>query len=186
MARLLIAVILLLISSAAYAQQDPDDHGYPDSVLIEIVLADETTGGDLPFLLEVHYFNDADSLKAASTKFTWDNPNVLVDSARLLPVAAESFDFFQYLFPGGLIDTANIYRQITCAHSSLYPPHFPAAPSRQLVATYYFSCDRLDTGTNSKHLINPATLAGVCEYRRTILQSRLGRTILLLSQSKRH
>jgi len=76
--------------SAVFAQQDPLDEGLADSVTI--VLSQAYQNGACRVTVDVFYFNDVQSLRAASVFLSWDHPGLEYDSLNGTPLADSVFD----------------------------------------------------------------------------------------------
>jgi hypothetical protein len=133
---LLLALMLLAVSASA--QQSVNDHGNYDSMIFEWVHQPDVTNGDSTAVAEFYIYNDADTLSAASIGFQWDFPNLVMDSAKMSTVIDTSFDVVKVLYRNNILDSTNFYRIFQFSVARIFVPGLPAAPARQLAATYWF------------------------------------------------
>jgi len=140
---LVIAVLLIVAGPAVQAQQHPNDLGSADSVGMVTYLS----GGDNPAIaVDLYLFNDAQRLFDVSVGFFWDNPNTLMDSAVLTPLADSVFDFVRVLYRNNSLDSSNLYRQFQLSAAVLSASGLAPSASPQHIATYYFYADPWEVG----------------------------------------
>ncbi len=80
-----------LLSVTATAQQDPGDQGAADSVFVNIIQP-VATGDANQVVVNLYFFNDVQNVAAASMGFSWDNPNLVMDSVVRSPEASAAFN----------------------------------------------------------------------------------------------
>jgi hypothetical protein len=136
----LFAVLML---GAIPAQAQVLDGAEPDTIAL---VATRPTAGDTTFKVELYFWNDSQTIVGATMGFGFDNDNVIVDSAFFEPIIISGFDLAKILFFGNNIDASNDSNWVTCQLSRLFGaglvPTDP--PSRQLVATYWFTVTNWD------------------------------------------
>jgi hypothetical protein len=116
------------------------DPGFKDTVELVVAVQPQEDSGQLNVVLELYAFNDS-SLTGATAGFSWDNPNLRMDSA----VAAQFIidlgtNFGPFLYEDDNIDTSNANQRFVFAWAQQTgQPLPPSNPTRRLWATYYFS-----------------------------------------------
>jgi len=163
--RLVVLFFVMLVAGSAFAQQDPNDQGGPDSLYI--VIQDDLIGpDDSGAVVELYAVNDAQSLRAVTVGMEWTNPNVYLDSVVRSPGADSAFDAF-YFYREHDIDSSNFYRQFSFVGISVMPPHLPPSAAPRLLATYYFGAT--DWGANDSCCID--TLCWTSGYEFVFVDS---------------
>jgi len=138
----ILAAAMLLFGSAVAAQQDPNDQGEADSIILEFSLING--GADGQIKASILFFNDVQTVVAASASFKWDNPAVILDSIRLTDEAKAAFDTWG-LFPPSL-DSFNKYRVINFVQSRLFSDGLPPGASLTHIADFYFHVESVNEG----------------------------------------
>lgn len=152
---IIILFALVMMSATAFGQQDPLDAGGPDSMII-VVTQPNVEGNDSTLTVSVFFVNDVQDLQSATAGFKWDNPNLVVDSAKLSPAAASAFTFPANFWFKGNVDSSNANRLFQLGifgTSSL-----AASANRQLIATYWFHVQGWDV--NDSVVIDTVVFGG--------------------------
>ncbi len=134
--RVLIGALLLcgLSSIATVAQQDPNDQGTADSAFMVISEADIHA----PLAVEVYFFNDAQNVGSAAIGFSWDNPNLVLDSAVWSPEGLAAFSFLRIPFFRNDIDSSNVYQSFQLVGMRISGDGLAMSPDPKLICSYYF------------------------------------------------
>jgi hypothetical protein len=130
-------VVILVLAAPLAAQQDPSDQGDADSVFA--LLAQPRLGIDSVAIADVYYFNDAQTVLAASVGLSWNSPKLELDSVVFSNEATSAYGLFRYGYYKGDRDSSNAYRLAQCTVGGLPGEGLPAASEPTLVATYYFA-----------------------------------------------
>lgn len=135
---LIIATILLSSSDLLLAE----DLGAPDSVILEMRIEGEITNPQR-FVLDLFVFNDSNNLASVSMNFSWDNPNIQMDSAKPTILAVEAFNFNQGNPQLGShfisAEIANEHKILTFVGARFWGDGLVMSPERQLLGSVYFS-----------------------------------------------
>jgi len=136
---ILLALLTGLSSTydTAAADQHPYDLGEQDSVYL-VLSEPEYNGNAYTFCGELFFFNDAQTVGAASMGMYWDNPDVFMDSAVCSAEAIAAFDFVKFVYRDNSIDSTNLYRQFQFAASRIFSTGLQPSPLARHMATYYF------------------------------------------------
>ncbi len=137
---LLLTLLLVGLGGTVPAQfmQDPADLGAADTVIIEAVAIPDVATAQTDLILELSYFNDANTIGLTGGGFSWDNPNFVLDSAVFSPAALAAFDLQRFVFFANNIDSSNANQLFQFAGVAL-AANLQPDPGRQLMATYYFT-----------------------------------------------
>ncbi len=127
---------LLLIAAVPVAAEDL---GAPDSVKL-VATRPDISGNDSSFVVELYMWTDLQAIVGATLGFTWDNPNVRLDSARGVAghVQGNPFAIVSYLYKNN-IDTTNAAKRFLINAVAFGVPGVPANGTWDHWATYYFS-----------------------------------------------
>ncbi len=165
--RLLVLSLLLLATTAmpAMAQftQDPHDHGAADTIQLVFSQVPDFTTNQVHLRADLWVFMDADTLTGCSMGFTWDNPNLQMDSARATPFVNGGFDFGRYLYENSSIAVTNANQRFLFAGVSNDSIGLRPTPERQLWASYYFTVSSWDSCDSI--VIDTLTYSGGSDYR---------------------
>ncbi|HWR82070.1 MAG TPA: T9SS type A sorting domain-containing protein [Candidatus Deferrimicrobium sp.] len=131
----LCVLCFLLLTAFAQAAADP---GVPDTAALVMTVQPDSVQNRLRVQIDLFVFNDS-TIIGATAGFSWDNPQLRLDSARPSPLAIASFDGGTYFFRDGNIDSTNFYRQFIFGGYRKDSAGVPPAAQRQLWATYYFT-----------------------------------------------
>jgi hypothetical protein len=125
---------VVLFAGSAFAQAD---QGMPDSLIMEASVTPDVTTNQMHLKLDVYCYNDVDKLIGISCGFGWDNPNLVMDSARPSLTSFFAWDKF-FLFDGDL-STTNLNKRFLFSGFTLGSKGLEPDPARQLMASYYFT-----------------------------------------------
>jgi len=133
--------VLLAVSFPVRAQfvQDPGDYGAADTVDLVFTVVPDVATSQFKLQADLWVFNDANALVGASVGFTWDNPNLVIDSAEMMPAIVSGFDGPKFLYDRDNIDSTNFYQRFQFIIAKIFGAGIPVSNSRQQWASYYFS-----------------------------------------------
>lgn len=140
--RLLALVCLLLMGTAsAYGQfvQGPNDDGVADSVDMVLEVRPDATTNQLKVQFDLWLFDDSNQVVGITMGFSWDNPNMQMDSAIASPEITSGFDLIISLYEGQSIATTNANQRFPFAASRIFGNGLLPDPNRRLAASYYFT-----------------------------------------------
>lgn len=129
---------VLAVTGVTHATQSPLDEGNADSVLIRIVQSPNASTGQNLLTAEFYFLNDVQMWTTASLGFKWVNPNLVMDSASLSPVADSGFDYVQLIYRNGRIDSTNKYDVFQLTLSRLNHSGWAVHPTPGKVATFHW------------------------------------------------
>jgi len=127
-------VFVLLFGGATFAQ----DSGNPDTLIL-LTNRPDVAGNDSLFIIEAWFYDDADSLTGLSFGFSWENPNLTLDSFRASAKSAEAFAQVIPYESGSITVSNNNDRAQFVGIWLLGPTYYDPDPTRQLLGTYYFT-----------------------------------------------
>ncbi len=135
-----LCLVLILIGSAqAQWEQDLNDFGAADSIDLVVSVIPDAATNQLQVQMDLYFFNDANNLGSAGVGFTWDNPNLQMDSAAFTPLAVSAFNFLRYMFYKNNVDSTNAYHRFQFSGAYMDGNGLVANPAPQHVASYYFT-----------------------------------------------
>lgn len=134
--RSLLALLSLLAATAAAV--DEDDPGIRDTIELVVARQPDEAHGQFNVELKLYVFNDSTVL-GATAGFSWDNPNLHLDSARLSALISSRFDGGTYLYRTDNVDSSNAARQFIFGGFAVTSGGMPPVTQSQLWATYYFT-----------------------------------------------
>jgi hypothetical protein len=141
--KVIMFLFAVLVLGAIPAQAQVLDGAEPDTV---VLVATRPTAGDTTFKIELYFWNDSQTIVSATMGFGFDNDNVNIDSAYFAPGIETKFDFLRFLFFANDINQSNDSNIVACQLGRIIGtglvPTDP--PSRQLIATYWFSVSNWD------------------------------------------
>ncbi|MEW5993918.1 MAG: hypothetical protein AB1744_05935 [Candidatus Zixiibacteriota bacterium] len=139
----LLVVMCLLLAGAAPAHgqfsQDTLDLGAADTVDLVFSVVPHAAINQLQLQVELWVFNDSNTLVGVSMGFSWDNPNLQMDSASASPMTDAAFDIGPFLFEDDNLATTNANQRWLFGGAKIFASGILPAPARQLWATYYFT-----------------------------------------------
>jgi hypothetical protein len=120
------------------AEYQPYDPGIPDTIELVVTVQPDEGSSQFNVELELYVFNDS-TINGATAGFSWDNPNLQMDSAEATSLTSSGFDAGPAFYRGGNIDSSNFYRQFMFKGLKIFSTGVPPATERQHWATYYFT-----------------------------------------------
>ena len=135
-----VLVIALLTFAAAVSAQDP---GIPDSVELIPTITPDAQTNQLHLRLELWVFND-EELAAANMGFSWDNPNLQLDSAVAPPLTNNGFTIGPFFYEDNSLATTNANQRCLFGGVAIIPLFPGDASGRRHWATYYFTLSSWD------------------------------------------
>gem|GEM_PF-604139 len=141
-AKLLVMFIVLAMASApVMAQQDPNDAGNQDSIILVIEHQPDVSGivsVDSTFTAELYFVNDMQNIVTATGGYEWDNDNVMLDSAIVTPLALTAFNMMRVVYYANNVDSSNYYQLFQFGGFRISGDGLATSTSRQHIATYHF------------------------------------------------
>ena len=132
---LIVSIILLGLFAVGVQAQDP---GIADTVELIVTLSPDAQSNQLKVQLEVWVFND-EELAAANMGFSWDNPDLTLDSAVASALTDGGFQIGPFFYEDNSIAISNANQRVLMGGVSI-SPLFPADPgTRRLWVSYYFT-----------------------------------------------
>lgn len=115
------------------------DLGAPDSVKL-VATRPDISGNDSTFIVQLYMWCDSQAVVGATLGFTWDNPNVRLDSARGVPghVLGNPFAVVSYTFKNN-IDSTNARQRFLINAVAFGVPGVPPTGDWDHWVTYYFT-----------------------------------------------
>ena len=156
--RLLLALLSLLAATAAAV--DEKDPGIRDTVELAVATQPDEAQGQFNVELKLYVFNDSTVL-GATAGFSWDNPNLHLDSARLSALTSSRFDGGTFLYRTDNVDSSNAARQFIFGGFAITGGGVPPATQSRLWATYYFT---LSDWTAADSIVIDSTLVSPASY----------------------
>lgn len=135
----LLICLLLLSAASVSAQQDENDEGEMDSVLVDFPVFPDVATGEDNLQMDLYFFNDVQGLGAVSMGFDWINANMTMDSAVVTTLADDSWDFFTYLYRNNILDSTNFYQEFQFGAARIQGSGLLPGASRKMVCSYYFT-----------------------------------------------
>ncbi len=120
------------------------DPGIPDSILVNVAQQPNAGSGQFNVILEIYAFNDS-LLSSVSAPFSWDNPDMRVDSAKASNKITNGLDGGVFFFEDESIAESNANRRIVLGGFA-QNSGIEAATERELWATYYFTVENWQVG----------------------------------------
>ena len=143
MFRTVFGTMLLVMLVAVSAVAGVDGLGAPDTVDLVVTVAPHAAGGQLQLQMDLYVFSDSNDVFGATVGFSWDNPNLQMDSAH--PTAlANNFELGPFLFEDDDINLTNSNQRFLFGGSKLMGSGVPPDDIRRLWATYYFTLSSWD------------------------------------------
>lgn len=137
--------IIFLLSATGMAQfvQDEDDLGAADTVDVVFSVTPDYTTGIYDLQMDLYVFDDSNQFFGHSMGFTWDNPNIQMDSAFSGPEIDAAYDVGPYHYEDNNIALTNA--NLRFLHGGLaFGPGYSPQPSRVLWASYFFTASSWD------------------------------------------
>lgn len=137
--RLIVVMVIatLVVSAAVRAQSS--DLGVPDTLDMVFSVIPDSSTNQLKVQVDFYLFNDSNQVIGGAVGFSWSNPNLLMDSAVVVPLIDSVFDLGVFLFEDGDINVTNANRRFHLAAATLFSPGLPPDPVRRKWASFYFT-----------------------------------------------
>ncbi len=135
---LLLVTMTLVLLFAGSAHAGINGLGARDTVDLVVTVAPYAAGGQLQVQLDLYVFNDSNNVLGATVGFSWDNPNLQMDSAVAAPTAL-NFELGPYFYEDGDINLTNTNQRFLFGGSKMLGNGVPPADYRRLWASYYFT-----------------------------------------------
>ncbi|MCH9024441.1 MAG: BACON domain-containing protein, partial [candidate division Zixibacteria bacterium] len=132
---LIVSIILLGLFAVGVQAQDP---GIPDTVELIVTVSPDAQANQLNVLLEVWVFND-EELIAANMGFSWDNPNLTLDSAIASALTDDGFQIGPFFYEDNSIAITNANQRFLFGGVAISPLFSADSSGRRLWASYYFT-----------------------------------------------
>jgi hypothetical protein len=139
---LLTLLMIALLSVPVWAQQDPNDLGAQDSIILRLGDRPNVTAGDSTFTLNCYFFNDENRVINSGGGFHWDHDGIVLDSAVITPTAQAGFTQF-FLYYKNNLDSANLYHNFQFSAFRFDTNGLAPSPTPQLMCVYHFHVDSL-------------------------------------------
>lgn len=153
--RAILAIIILSLPVHADLIPDP---GVADTVDLVYTVLPDAGNNDLKVQLDLYVFHDTVTLGSIAMGFSWDNPNLQMDSAVASPLAVSSFDFLRFFFRNNDIDSTNVTGQFLFAGMRMSSNGFLPVGNRQLLASYFLTLS--EWNVNDSIVIDTGRLNG--------------------------
>jgi len=140
-ATLPMAALLLVLAATAHAEfiQNPHDSLAADTVDMVFSVLPCAATNQLKVQMDLYVFNDGNNYAAVGMGFSWDNPNLQMDSAVVSPFADSGFNYFTHLFYNVGIDLTNANQKFIFGGVASNNVGLEPSPIRQLWASYHFT-----------------------------------------------
>ncbi len=120
------------------AEEQPYDPAVRDTLELVVTVRPDEGDSQYHVQLELYVFNDSTIIGAAAG-FSWDNPNLHLDSAKPSSLTGSGFGWLKF-FRAGNLDSSNFHRQFEFMGGTQFGgTGVPPAAERQHWATYYFT-----------------------------------------------
>lgn len=131
----LVLILGLILFSFSASAQDP---GTMDTISLIATVTPDAQASQLKLKLELWVYNDEEIL-SASMGFSWDNPNLQMDSAVGTPLTIGGFGIGPFYYENADLNLTNANQRFVFAGVAT-ATNFPAGPGgRRLWASYYFT-----------------------------------------------
>lgn len=139
MRKLLVAAALLSIVAGGNAAAETMGAGAPDTVDLVFTVGPDYTTGQMQAQLDLYVFNDSNHVEGATAGFSWDNPNMQMDSAVAAQIVEDNFEIGPFLYEDGDINVTNANQRFLFGAAKMFGPGMPPDPNKRLWASYYFT-----------------------------------------------
>ena len=136
---LLMLVAATALAVSASAQQDPDDAGAADSLILSFAHLPNLAAGDSSLVVETYALNDY-TLASMSVGLRWNTGAMVMDSAKMTQAAIDAFDMMRIVYYKNNRDSTNAYRYFHCT-TLVGMLGTGLLPGRTHMATYWFSIE---------------------------------------------
>ncbi|RKX22890.1 MAG: hypothetical protein DRP45_11035 [Candidatus Zixiibacteriota bacterium] len=143
----ILIVVLTFLATGVRGEfvQGASDSLYADTIGIEFTLLPHADSEQMNMQLDLWGFNDGDDLAGVGVGFTWDNPNLVMDSALASPMIGSSCDYI-FLYKYNDIEETNSGQQFMFASLRTTSTGILKSPERRLWASYYFTLTDWNAG----------------------------------------
>ncbi len=136
--KLTFLLTLLLVAGVLSITGQAQDPNNPDTLELVLVTGPDANAGQMNVQIDIYVYSD-ETIVAASSGYTWDNPNLQMDSAFVSPLVESGFDLVWGVYEDNDIATTNANRHFQLGGASLFSNIPPDASGRRLWASYYFT-----------------------------------------------
>jgi hypothetical protein len=133
------AVALLTLLVGGNVAAETMGLGAPDTVDMVYTIAPDFTTGQMKAQLDLYVFNDSNHVEGATVGFSWDNPNMQMDSANAAQIVLDNFEIGPFLYEGDDIAITNANQRFLFGAAKMFGSGMPPDPNRRLWASYYFT-----------------------------------------------
>ncbi|MFH1686172.1 MAG: hypothetical protein ABIE70_01465 [bacterium] len=141
---LTLAAVALIFTAASPAIAQ--DEGVPDTVALEFSVVPDFTTNQLLVQADLWVFNDGNNVQGAGMGFSWDNPNMQMDSAVASPVVTGGFEIGPFFYENSDINVTNANLRFLFGGAVMFGAGIPPDPNRRLWASYYFTMSGWNLG----------------------------------------
>lgn len=133
--------LLLMGTGSVLAQftQDPADAGAADTLDLVFSVVPDYTTNQLHLRADLYAFTDANTYFGVTMGFTWDNPNLQMDSATSPQAMADAFDLGLFYYENSSIATTNANQRFIFGGLAAFSDGLLPASERRLWASYFFT-----------------------------------------------
>ena len=141
---LFLALVALLLVGASPAMAQ--DEGAPDTVSLEFSVVPDFTTNQLLVQADLWVFSDGNNVTGSGMGFSWDNPNMQMDSAIGFPVVTDNFEIGPFYYEDSDIAVTNANLRFLFAGAVMFGTGVPPDPNRRLWVSYYFTMSDWNVG----------------------------------------
>ena len=134
---ILLVLGMLLVCASAFADL-VDDLGEPDTLFMEATIRPNAQAGRYDIATQLYLWHDIQRFKGIQGGFTWDNPNVEIDSYTVAPAPASMWGQI-YIYESNSKDLSNANQRFTITGINFGPNSMAVNTSPgDLLCTFYF------------------------------------------------
>ncbi|HOP07194.1 MAG TPA: hypothetical protein PLF13_07885 [candidate division Zixibacteria bacterium] len=130
-----LCLVLLLGAAGIHAQE----FGFVDTVAFEFSVVPDVATNELHLQADLWVFSDSNNVLGSTMGFSWDNPNLQMDSAVGSSLTVDNFEIGPYFYDGNSLATTNTNQRFVFSGSIMFGTGIPPADGRRHWATYYFT-----------------------------------------------
>lgn len=131
---LLLLFAILSVTPNAMAQ----DFAFPDTADFVVSVNPSANASEMHLQLDLYAYTDA-VVKSVTMGWSWDNPNLQLDSAVASPAVVTAFDLGRFFFESGDIALTNANQRFLFGGARLFSSGLPPSSTRRLWASYFFT-----------------------------------------------
>lgn len=163
-----LAFLMLCAAQPALAQweQDPNDHGEADTVDFVFSVIPCESQGILQLQADLWVVTDADTIIGVTMGFSWDNPNLQMDSATATDEIIAAFDLGRFFYEDGDINVTNQNQRFLFGGANMFSPGLMPDPNRRHWASYFFTLS--DWSVQDSIFLDTLTFSAGSEYKFVI------------------